>query len=133
MNQTNVRSLRPSKLHPHERREFLRYYLPLPLTVTARWNGRALLLERAAAMENISADGVYFSLAGTAEAAWPDDAELEIIIPLVEQAFRPTRVYAHCRARVVRRDAPHWVAARFDEVQFVREERPSGLPVPLNS
>lgn len=121
---------RPARGLPFERRRFLRFFLPLPLTVTARWNGQAVLLERDPALENISAGGLYFRLLDAA-AAVPADAELEITIPLVEPTFRPARVYARCRARVVRRDAPLGIAAEFDEVEFVREERSSGLPVPL--
>jgi len=120
----------PAKALPFERRRFLRFFLPLPLTVTARWNGQAVLLERDPALENISAGGLYFRLLNGA-ASMPPDAELEVTIPLVEPTFRPARVYARCRARVVRRDALVGVAAEFDEVEFVREERPSGLPVPL--
>jgi hypothetical protein len=119
-----------AKALPFERRRFLRFFLPLPLTVTARWNGQAVLLERDPALENISAGGLYFRLLN-APGSMPADAELEVTIPLVESTFRPARVYARCRARVVRRDAPTGIAAEFDEVEFVREERPSGLPVPL--
>ena len=99
--------------------------------MTARWNGQAVLLERDPALENISAGGLYFRLAKGAAGPVPADAELEITIPLVEPTFRPARVYARCRARVVRRDALVGIAAEFDEVEFVREERPSGLPVPF--
>lgn len=99
--------------------------------MTARWNGQAVLLERVPALENISAGGLYFRLAKGATGPVPVDAELEITIPLVESTFRPARVYARCRARVVRCDALVGIAAEFDEVEFVREERPSGLPVPL--
>ena len=122
---------RPAKALPFERRRFLRFFLPLPLTVTARWNGQAVLLERDPALENISAGGLYFRLLNGAAGPVPADAELEITIPLVEPTFRPARVYARCRARVVRRDALVGIAAEFDEVEFVREERPSGLPLPL--
>jgi len=122
---------RPAKALPFERRRFLRFFLPLPLTVTARWNGQAVLLERDPALENISAGGLYFRLLNGATGPMPADAELEITIPLVEPTFRPARVYARCRARVVRRDALVGIAAEFDEVEFVREERPSGLPVPF--
>jgi len=99
--------------------------------VTARWNGQAVLLERVPALENISAGGLYFRLLNGAAGPVPADAELEITIPLVEPTFRPARVYARCRARVVRRDSLVGIAAEFDEVEFVREERPSGLPVPF--
>jgi len=122
---------RLAKALPFERRRFLRFFLPLPLTVTARWNGQAVLLERDPALENISAGGLYFRLLNGATGPMPADAELEITIPLVEPTFRPARVYARCRARVVRRDALVGIAAEFDEVEFVREERPSGLPVPF--
>lgn len=123
---------RPKHL-PWERRRFLRYFLPLLLTVEARWNGRKVLLERVPAVENISAGGLYFSLAASAASGLPESADLEITFPLVEQAFRPARVYARCRARVVRRDGDFRVAAQFDEVEFIREERPSGLPVPVSA
>jgi len=122
---------RPAKALPFERRRFLRFFLPLPLTVTARWNGQAVLLERDPALENISAGGLYFRLAHGAAGPVPADAELEITIPLVEPTFRPARVYARCRARVMRHDALVGIAAEFDEVEFVREERASGLPMPL--
>ncbi|MDA2914810.1 hypothetical protein MYX77_12835, partial [Acidobacteriia bacterium AH_259_A11_L15] len=73
--------------------------------------------------------GLYFSLSAEAAGKLPENAELEVTLPLVEPAFRPVRVYARCRARVVRRDALHGVAAEFADVQFIREERPTGLPV----
>ena len=99
--------------------------------MTARWNGRAVLLERTRALRNISSGGLYFSLAQAPANSFPENAELEISFPLHEPTFGATRLYARCRARVVRRDAPHGVAAAFEEVEFVREERPSGLPVLL--
>ncbi len=118
------------QFHP-DRRTYGRYRLPLPLTVTARWTGQVQLLERASTLENISASGLYFSLSAEAAGNLPENAELEVTLPLVEPAFHPVRVYARCRARVVRRDALHGVAAEFADVQFIREERPTGLPVPL--
>ena len=116
---------------PWERRGFFRYSLPLLLTVEARWNGRALLLERVPALENISAGGLYFCLAPGSGKLPPQDAELDITFPLVERTFHPARVYARCRARVLRRDSTKGVAAQFDAVEFVREERLSGLPIPI--
>ena len=148
VNQPKPASPRPPQLFPFgaspqgkpwERRGFFRYSLPLLLTVEARWNGRALLLERVPALENISAGGLYFCLpvrqAGLADGTSklpPEDAELEITFPLVERTFHPARVYARCRARVLRRDSANRVAAQFDAVEFVREERLSGLPVPVS-
>lgn len=131
VNQPKPAPPRPPRLFPWERRGFFRYALPLLLTVEARWNGRALLLERVPALENISAGGLYFCLAAGGGKLPPQDAELEITFPLVERTFHPARVYARCRARVLRRDGASRVAAQFDEVVFVREERLSGLPVPI--
>lgn len=114
-----------------ERRSNWRFQLPLLLTVEACWNGRALLLERVPALENISAGGLYFCLASGSGKLPPQDAELEITFPLVERTFHPARVYARCRARVLRRDGANRIAAQFEEVEFLREERLSGLPLPL--
>lgn len=119
----------PTKLLRRERRAFRRYQLPLTFTLEARWNGRALVLERLPGRETISGGGVELCLAESP--APPVDAELEICFPLVERPFHPCRVYARCRARVLRHDSSNRVAVRFQEVEFVREERPSGLPVPL--
>lgn len=90
-----------------------------------------LLLERVAAVKNISAGGVCFSLDESAASSLPEGTELGISFPLVELTFHPARVYAHCRARVVRCDGPHSVAAHFEQVAIVREERLSGLPLSL--
>ncbi len=132
MNRPKLRSRRSRQPNP-ERRRFPRYRLRLPLTVTACWDGQPgqRLLDRASTLENISAGGIYFALSADAAKKLPHHAELEFHIPLVEPTFHPVRVYAYCRGRVVRRDLPCWVAAEFDQVQFVRVERGSGLPVPL--
>ena len=119
----------PARLLRRERRAFHRYQLPLALTLEARWNGRALQLERLPGRETISGGGLELCLAESP--APPVDAELEIYFPLVERPFHPCRVYARCRARVLRHDSPNRVAVRFQEVEFVREERASGLPLPL--
>lgn len=122
--------LQEAKGFSPERRRSLRYTLPLPLSVAACWNGRAVLLERAPTLKNISAGGLAFTLENGA-LDFPADAELEITVPLVEPTFHPARLYARCRARVLRREAPDRVAAEFNQVEFVREERASGLPMPL--
>lgn len=114
-----------------ERRSYPRYLLPVPLTVEVRRKGGTMVAKRASAAENISAGGVYFSLAPGMDGFVPEGAKLRIIFPLVEPTFHPARVYAHCQARVVRRDGPGRVAAKFEQVAFVREERDTGLPVPL--
>ncbi len=108
---------------------FHRYELPAALSLEACWNGRALPLDRRLNGETISGGGVVLCLA---EGPLPPvDAELEISFPLVERPFHPGRVYARCRARVLRHEAPSRVVVRFQEVELMREERPSGLPLPL--
>lgn len=87
------------------------------------------MLERLPGRETISGGGLELCLAESP--APPVDAELEICFPLVERPFYPGRVYARCRARVLRHDTPNRVAVRFQDVEFVREERLSILPRPL--
>jgi len=121
---------------PRERRAFRRYPVPPGFHLEARWNGRALLLERLPGEETISGGGACLALAappaGVAESQMPPiHAELEICFPLVARPFHPGRVYARCRARVLRHDGPRRVAVRFQEVQFEREERSSSLPLAL--
>lgn len=118
-----------SKPLPRERRVFRRYERPAALPLEAYWNGRALLLDPRLNGETISGGGVVLCLA---EGPLPPvDTELEVSFPLVERPFHPDRVYARCRARVLRHEAPSRVVVRFQEVELMREERPSGLPVPL--
>lgn len=112
-----------------DRRSFGRYRLPVSRLVEARWQGRVLPLDDAPLQENISAGGTTLCLArGPAP---PLHAELDITFPLLERPFQPGQTYAHCRGRVLRHDAPNRVAVFFEDVDFVREDRPSALPVPF--
>jgi hypothetical protein len=112
-----------------ERRSFGRYRLPVSRLVEARWQGRLLPLEYAPLEENISAGGAILCLArGPAP---PVHATLDITFPLMERPFQSAQMYAHCRGRVVRQDSPHRVAVFFEDVELVREDRPSTLPVPF--
>lgn len=125
-----------TKLLPRERRAFRRYQLPPGFQLEARWNGRTLQLEPLAGEEAISGGGAALALAappaGPGECRVPPvDAELEICFPLVSRPFQFGRVFARCRARVLRHDGPRRVAVRFQEVQFEREERASSLPFAL--
>jgi hypothetical protein len=124
------------KLLPRERRAFRRFPLPPGFQLEARWNGTTLALEPPAGEEAISGGGACLALAaaapGLADSRVPPvDAELEICFPLVSRPFQFGRVYARCRARVLRHDGPRRVAVRFQEVIFEREERASSLPLPL--
>jgi hypothetical protein len=80
---------------------------------------------------NISAGGLSFRLAADPSASLPSEADLEITFPLMERIFHPARVYARCKARLLRRDLPDRVAAHFEEVDFIREEHLTSLPTPL--
>jgi len=136
MQNSKPASLTNAKLLPRERRAFRRYQVPPGFHLEARWNGRTLELEPLADEEAISGGGVCLALAPPSAALAenplpPVDAELEICFPLVARPFHPGRVYARCRARVLRHDGPRRVAVRFQEVAFEREERASGLPFPL--
>jgi len=126
------------KLLPRERRAFQRFPLPPGLHFEARWNGQALVLVPPAGEEAISGGGACLVLAlpsiGLVENRVPPvDAELEICFPLVARPFHHGRVFARCRARVLRHDGPRRVAVRFQEVIFEREERSSSLPLPLGT
>ena len=126
------------KLLPRERRAFQRFPLPPGLHFEARWNGLTLALEPPAGEDAISGGGACLALAppavGLVENRMPPvDAELEIFFPLVARPFHHGRVFARCRARVLRHDGPRRVAVRFQEVIFEREERASSLPLPLGT
>jgi len=112
-----------------DRRSFGRYKLPVSRLVEARWQGRVLRLDDAPLEENIGAGGAIFRIArGPAP---PLHAELDITFPLLERPFQPGQTYARCRGRVLRHDAPTRVAVFFEDVDFVRADRPSALPVPF--
>lgn len=126
------------KLLPRERRAFRRFPLPPGLHFEARWNGLTLALVPPTGEEAISGGGACLALAppavGLVESLMPPvDAELEIFFPLVARPFHHGRVFARCRARVLRHDGPRRVAVRFQEVIFEREERVSSLPLPLGT
>jgi len=108
------------------RRSFGRYRLPISLLAEAHWNGRALTLEHSPEFENISATGASLVLAGGPVP--PVEAEVQVSFPLVDRPFQPGRILAHCRGRVVRHIEPNRVAVFFDDVDFIRDERASGIP-----
>ncbi|MFQ5776762.1 MAG: PilZ domain-containing protein [Terriglobia bacterium] len=111
-----------------ERRAFRRYPLPRRLSFEAHCNGRRLELQRAPGLGNISAGGLYFCLGDGATP--PVGTQLEIRLPLVQRLFRSVRVSFHCQAQVLRHDLSRRVAVRFHEVEFLREQRESALPLP---
>jgi hypothetical protein len=58
----------------------------------------------------------------------PVDAEVHVSFPLVDRPFQPGRIFARCRGRVVRREERNRVAVFFEDVDFIRDERASGIP-----
>jgi hypothetical protein len=108
------------------RRSFGRYRLPISLLAEASWNGRQLPLLHSPDYENISATGASLVLAH--EPVPPVDAEVHVSFPLVDRPFQPGRIFARCRGRVVRREERNRVAVFFEDVDFIRDERASGIP-----
>ncbi len=109
-----------------ERRTLGRYEFPLSLLIDARWNGRPLPLKYAPRVENISGGGLTLCVARGPLP--PVNAQLEIRIPLMERAFQASRLWAQCRGRVLRREDPDRVAVIFEDIRFVRDDRPTGIP-----
>lgn len=108
------------------RRSFGRYQLPVSLLAEARWNGRVLPLASAPEQENISASGASLVLAKGPLP--PVDAPVDVSFPLMGRPFQPSRTIALCHGHVVRHGPNNRVALEFDQVEFVREERASGIP-----
>jgi hypothetical protein len=102
------------------RRSFGRYRLPISLLAEASWNGRQLPLVHSPDHENISATGASLVLAG--------GPVPPVSFPLVGRPFQPGRIFARCRGRVVRSEERNRVAVFFEDVDFIRDERASGIP-----
>ena len=107
----------PAKLEGREHRRHRRYQVSLPVEILAPENEEASVR---AASRDISAKGVYFTLAPGVRLA----SEVEFYMTLPPQMCQGRSVQVHCRGRVVRREVLDGegrigVAAAIDEYEFV--------------